>query len=87
MSTRPTLSEIERILLAEVSNLFPNSPNITNATPLQPLGLDSMGLFELFVAIEKQFGLSLLESPLSKAAIETVSSLSAHIATKLSSKA
>jgi len=86
MPATPTTAEIERTLLAEISGMFPENPAVTSATPLQALGLDSLRLFELFVLIEKQFGLSLLDSPLTREALENVASLAGHIAARLATK-
>jgi len=85
MPATPTTSEIERTLLAEISGMFPENPSITSATPLQTLGLDSLRLFELFVLVEKQFGVSLLDGPLTRDTLESVASLTAHIAARLAS--
>jgi len=76
----PSINEIERILVCEFARMFPDAPTITADTPLQPLGLDSLRLFEIFVLIEKQFGVSLLDGPLTRGMLETPASLAAHIA-------
>ena len=80
MPPAPSTKEIERILLDEISRMFPDAPPITADTPLQALGLDSLRLFEIFVFVEKQFGVSLLDGPLTRGMLETPASLAAHIA-------
>jgi len=86
MSAAPTTAEIERILLVEISGMFPENPDITVSTSIQTLGLDSLRLFELCVLIEKEFGLSLLDGPLTRDTLENIASLAAHIAARLATK-
>ena len=84
MSPIPTVSEIERILLDEIAEMLSGSGvAIAPETPLHTLGLDSLRLFELFVLVEKQFGLSLLEGPLTRESLENIAALSRHIAVRL----
>jgi acyl carrier protein len=83
MSPNPTPQEIERILLAEISAMIPEIQGITADMPLRTLGLDSLRLFELFILIEKQFGVTLLNGPLSREALENIAALSAHIASRI----
>jgi len=87
MSIPPTRTEIERILVAEISKMFPDVPDISAATPLQSLGLDSLRLFEIFVVVEKQFGESLVDGPLTRGMLENISALAGHIAGRLDAKA
>ena len=82
----PSTNEIERILVGEISRMFPDNSPLTADTPLQALGLDSLRLFEIFVLVEKQFGVSLLDSPLTRGMLETPAALAAHIAGRLSAK-
>ena len=81
----PSTNEIERILVGEISRMFPDNSPLTTDTPLQALGLDSLRLFEIFVLVEKQFGVSLLDGPLTRDTLESVASLTAHIAARLAS--
>jgi len=87
MSIPPTRTEIERILVAEISKMFPDVPDISAATPLQSLGLDSLRLFEIFVVVEKQFGESLVDGPLTRGMLENISALAGHIAGRFDAKA
>ena len=79
MSTVPARTEIETVLVNEISKMFPDAANVTADTPLQSLGLDSLRLFEIFVLVEKQFGVSLLDGPLTRGMLENPASLAAHI--------
>ncbi len=87
MPATPAREEIERILILEISSMFPDVSNITASTPLQSLGLDSLRLFEIFVLIEKRFGVSLVEGPLTRKMLENASGLAAHVAGRLAAKA
>lgn len=87
MPTIPTIAEIERILVTEISKMFPDVPDISAATPLQSLGLDSLRLFEIFVVIERQFGVSLVDGPLTRGMLENISALAEHVAGRLAAKA
>jgi len=87
MPTAPAASEIERALLTEISGMFPEVTDITAATPLQQLGLDSLRLFGIFVLIENQFGLRLLDGPLTREMLENISSLAAETARRLAAEA
>jgi acyl carrier protein len=87
MSTGPTRTEIETVLVNEISKMFPDSANVTADTPLQSLGLDSLRLFEIFVLIEKQFGESLVDGPLTRGMLENISSLAGHVAGRLAARA
>ena len=84
MKPLPTSSEIEHILVTEIAGMFPDSPlEITAEMPLHTLGVDSLKLFELFVLVEKQFGISLLDGPLTREALQTPASLALHIAERM----
>jgi len=87
MSTSPSRAEIERVLVTEIAKMFPDVPDISAATPLQSLGLDSLRLFEIFVVVEKQFGESLVDGPLTRGMLENISALAGHIAGRLAAKA
>jgi acyl carrier protein len=86
MSTVPTLTEIQRILLTEISGMFPDVPDITATTPFQTLGLDSLRLFEIFVIVEKHFGESLVDGPLTRETLENISALATHISFRLANR-
>lgn len=87
MSTVPTRAEIESVLVNEISKMFPDAANVTADTPLQSLGLDSLRLFEIFVLIEKEFGESLVDGPLTRGMLENISALADHVAGHLAAKA
>jgi acyl carrier protein len=80
----PSLVEIEQALIGEAASLLPDTPDpITRDTPLDRLGLDSMRLFELFVFVERTFGLRLLDAPLTRADLESIGTLARHIGGRL----
>ena len=87
MSTVPNHAEIESVLVNEISKMFPDAENVNADTPLQSLGLDSLRLFEIFVLIEKQFGESLVDAPLTRGMLENISALASHVANRLAAKA
>ena len=81
MATIHSLAEIENILLQEIPRMLSlPAGQVTIETPLQTLGLDSLLLLELVVFIEKKFGISLLDAPLTRQDLETIHALSQHIA-------
>jgi len=86
MHSVPSTKEIERILLTEITRMFPDAPTITATTPFQSLGLDSLRLFEIFVLIEKRFGESLLDGPLTRGMLENIASLASNLANRLAAK-
>jgi len=86
MPSVPSTKEIESVLLAEISRMFPDVPAITAATPFQTLGLDSLRLFEIFVLIEKRFGESLLDGPLTRGMLKNIASLASHTADRVAAK-
>ena len=76
-----TLSEIADMLRDEIADLVGASfAEIGADMPLHELGVDSLGLVELFVFIEKQFGIVLMESGITQEDLRTVATLSARIA-------
>lgn len=79
-----SLEEIEDKLtqgIAEIMSL--DHTTITAETSLADLGIDSLGLVEIFVFIEKNFNLMLMESGLTKKDIQTVHSLATYISGKI----
>ena len=81
MTTPSSLAEIEAILLREIPRMLSlPAGRVTAGTPLDELGLDSLLLLELMVFIEKKFGISLLDAPLTRQDLETICTLSKHIA-------
>ena len=87
MPPTPSAAEIERTLLSEIASMIPDAPSeFTAATPLHTLGLDSLRLFEVFVLVEKQFGVALLDAPLKREYLENTAALATHIAERMSEK-
>ncbi len=78
------LKEVEEKLIQGVAEIMSieNAP-ITAETSLHELGIDSLGLVEIFVFIEKNFNLQLLESGLTKEDIKTIHSLAAYISKRI----
>jgi acyl carrier protein len=84
MNPAPSIADIEQTLINEAASLLATAPGeVTPDTPLLNLGLDSLRLFELFVFIEKKFGLRLIEAPLSRQNLESIRALASHIAARL----
>ena len=77
-----TLTEIEQILVREISIILGGEP-VGEDVPLHELGLDSMGFVELLVFIEKKFNLKLIESGLGRENFKTVRALANRIFEKL----
>ncbi len=79
-------AEIARIL---VTSIVPGTDpaKVTPDTPLIEggLGLDSVNLLELIVAIEEHFGITIEDEDLSIALIATVGSLAGYVRGKLAS--
>ena len=79
-----TVQEIEEILSCGIAEIMSvENKTVAAATSLQELGIDSLGLVEIFVFIEKKFKLKLLESGLTKEDIKTVRSLAAYISKRI----
>ena len=77
-----TLEQIEQKLIHGLSDIISAGNAATVIIPetaLSDLGIDSLGLVEIFVFIEKNFSLSLLEADLKKEDLETVNSLATFI--------
>jgi len=75
-----TNKEIETVLVKEVAVILGEEPAAIAADrPLAELGIDSLSFVELLVAIEKNFGLKLMESGLTKEDFRTLRSLANRI--------
>ena len=76
------IDEIKKQLLEGVADILAKEPSELDASAmLFDLGLDSLGLVETFVFIEKNFGgLKLLETGIKKENMETLDALAAYIA-------
>ncbi len=84
--TKMTLEQIEQKLMQGISDIVSASnaaEDITPDVPLADLGIDSLGLVEIFVFIEKNFNLKLLEANLKKKALETIRSLAVFISKEI----
>jgi acyl carrier protein len=76
--------EIEKKLIGEFATILGKDPAAIEAdTPLHSLGVDSLGLVEVLVFIEKTFSLNLMESGLSKKDFKTIGSLAGCIEKEL----
>lgn len=74
------LSEIEKLLIQEVATIAGKTPeSIRTDAPLHTLGLDSMGLVEILVFIEKRFALKLMETGLAQEHLQTLGALAASV--------
>jgi acyl carrier protein len=75
-----TLNEIEEKLTHYIASLKSKDKlSIDPNMPFHKLGIDSLGLVEILVFIEKTFNLKLIESGLNKKDFETIHSLASFI--------
>lgn len=75
-----SLQTIEGRLCKEIQVLFALEPSgIQPETTLQSLGMDSLQLVSLLIAVEKNFGINLMEVGLKREALQSVRSLAAAI--------
>lgn len=80
MAEQLSLQTIEDRLCTEIQVLFALEPGgIQPETTLQSLGVDSLRLVSLLIAVEKTFGINLMESGLKREALQSVRSLAAAI--------
>lgn len=79
------IENVEKELLGCVSEILSreNAQDIGPDTLLVELGLDSLGLVEIFVFIEKRYNLRLLDSGITRQDMETISSLARYIAARI----
>lgn len=76
--------EIARELAAGISAMAGKAAGeISAETRLDDLGIDSLMLVEIFVLVEKKYGLKLLESDVQKRDLESVGALASFIYRKL----
>ena len=74
------IEEVEQKLAREVATILcADVTTIASTQPLAALGLDSMGLVELLVYIEKTFQLRLIDSGLTREDFETIHALACRI--------
>ena len=75
-----TLQDIKKKLIDQISMTTGEKPeNITSDMMMHDIGMDSLGLVELFVFIEKEFNIQLMESGISQEDIMQVDSLAGSI--------
>ncbi len=75
-----TLKEIKEKLIEQISLTIGEEPSeIDPGMPMHELGMDSLGLVELFVFIEKQFNIKLMESGISQEDIMQIDTLAKSI--------
>jgi acyl carrier protein len=78
MTAQPAnAGEIARTLIEEVAIIRSLDPaTLSPDTPLSEIGIDSLGLVEILVFIEKTYSLNLLESGLSRQHLRSISTIS-----------
>ncbi|CCK82004.1 MULTISPECIES: acyl carrier protein [Desulfobacula] len=75
-----TIKHIKEKLTEQIALSIGEEPsNIKSDMLMHELGLDSLGLVELFVFIEKEFKIQLMESGISQEDIQKIDSLSESI--------
>jgi acyl carrier protein len=74
------LPEIQKWLCSEIEVLLACRPaSVTAQSTLQSLGMDSLKLVSLLIAIEKHCGVNLMKSGLKRQDLATVGSLAAAV--------
>ncbi len=77
---KPDIKEIKKKLTDQIALYVGEKPSdIKSYIPMHELGLDSLGLVELFVFIEKEFKIQLMESGISQEDIKKIDSLAVSI--------
>jgi len=72
--------EIRSRLIEELETILARDLSKDDAEkPLHELGVDSLSLVELFVSIEKRFGVKLMESGLTKDDFQSIDALASAI--------
>ncbi len=75
-----SLETIEARLCTEIQILFALERGCAQPeTTLQSLGMDSLRLVSLLIAVEKAFGINLMEAGLKREDLQTVRSLAAAV--------
>ena len=75
-----TTQEIETTLHKGIAAIVSAEPSsLPVQTPFHELGVDSLGLVEILVFIEKTFKLQLIQSDLTRKDFETIQSLASFI--------
>ena len=79
-----TAQEIEKILIQGISSIKNlEVSEVASERSFHDMGIDSLGLVEILVFIEKTFKLELIASDLTKQDFETVHSLASFISRNL----
>ena len=80
MAEQSTIDAIEQRLCGEIQSLMSlKAGRVTADTSLQSLGMDSLRLVSLLIAIEKIYGISLMKTGLKREALQSVRTLAAAI--------
>ncbi len=73
-------TEIEAKLIRQLAAMGAKNPDaLTGESVIKELGMDSMRLVELFVFVEKEFGLELMNSSIGAGDMKTIGSLATFI--------
>ena len=73
-------ADIQAIILTEFGAVLRRELTAADAaTPLRDLGVDSLSMVELFVLVEREFGLRLMDAGLGKEDLNSLSALTAAI--------
>ena len=79
-----TEQQIEEKLAGQLAALLGLEPSaVQGGAQLQALGMDSMKFVELFIFIEKEFGVELISTDMQRSDLETPQALAASIARNL----
>ncbi len=80
MTDEDRLAEIESFLVRELATvLATDEESITPQTPLASLGVDSIRFVEILIAVEKEYGVRLIEAGLTREDLRDVASLARRI--------
>lgn len=81
-----SVQEIEKKLIEEVAVILRADPATIKTDVLLPsLGLDSMGLVEILVLIEKHFGLRLIDTGMTREDFQSIHTIASRISQCLGS--
>lgn len=79
------VNDIKQQLVDEIAALLDlNSDEIKTNIEMHELGIDSLGLVELFVFIENNFNLKLIDSGIQQEDLKTIDALSERISAEIS---
>jgi acyl carrier protein len=82
-----TITQIKEKLVEQISLTIGEEPsNIKSDMLLHELGVDSLGLVELLIFIEKEFGIALMDSGISQDSMMKIDSLAQSIQTAVKEK-